>query len=414
MIEHLKRFSLAHQLGLVVALFCLLVSLALVILAAISNRHMLLQQQSDYGQDLAHQVAQRVGTAMENGDLLRVAASLNRYTEHSAAVEITVTDIEDKPLGHAGNAEGPYLYSYFAPIMVESHIAGGVEVVLDAAKLRAAQKRYVLSLLGLALLLSLVLFGLFRLIGQRHGQKLLLLADALALNGGEASTAQHNEYRVLEQRVAALPMDLLRNRSEPGSSSDSYKDAALLYLHLPSLQDYVKTLSQESLHLYIDRLHQVIYAAAGFYAGKLEVTRQFGLTIYFNGHSQAGSPAYRAAASAWLVREVCQTLEKSMSLSLRPTMAVAVSELGASDEADIYPGLYVQYTLDELQSVCANNSDAIWLSSATCSDADIADRVQVGAAAQLGYGPLCAFGEQHQDLLNRQFRLIMQRLNNAP
>ena len=69
---------------------CLLVSLALVTLAAISSRHMLLQQQQHYGSALAHQIATRISAALETGDLLSVAAALQRFLEATSAEEVAL------------------------------------------------------------------------------------------------------------------------------------------------------------------------------------------------------------------------------------------------------------------------------------------------------------------------------------
>ena len=77
--------SLGQQLAILTAGLCLLVSLALVALSAISSRHMQLQLQEEYGTALAIQVAQRVSIAMESGDLLSISASLQRFIETSAA-----------------------------------------------------------------------------------------------------------------------------------------------------------------------------------------------------------------------------------------------------------------------------------------------------------------------------------------
>ena len=135
-------------------------------------------------------------------------------------------------------------------------------------------------------------------------------------------------------------MDLLRTRSEPSPQDENYQTTAVLYLHLSSLEHYVDTLDELSLQRYTDRLHQTIYAAAGFYAGDLQVARQFGLAVYFSGHNTAGSAAFRAASCAWLVQAASLALEKQMSLSLSMSMAIAQSELGVGNGTDIYPGLY--------------------------------------------------------------------------
>ena len=164
----------------------------------------------------------------------------------------------------------------------------------------------------------------------------------------------------------------------------------------------------------IERVHQVVYAAAGFYAGDLQVARQFGLAVYFSGHNSAGSAAFRAASCAWLVRAVSRELEKQMSLSLSIAMAISQSELGVGSGTDIYPGLYTQHTLDELQSVCASKPPDILLSPAACEDIDVAGRLQHRPTDVMDYALIEEFAGPYQDLLERQLRLILKRLTDNP
>jgi hypothetical protein len=403
--------GLGQQLAFVAAGFCLLVSLALVALGAISSRHMQLQQQEAFGSALAHQIARHIGTALETGDLLGVTASLQHFVETSSAEEVAIFDVEGKALGEAGQVVGQELEQYQAPVRIESDIAGQVVITLSTDEARAAHRRFVLSLLGLAVLLSLAVFGTSRHLGQRLAGRLQGLSRTLALEEAAAKLPR-NEVAALAKRVEALPMDLLRTRSDVQPKEENYRNTAVLYVHLTSLVDYVDTLDENSLHRYTDRLHQVVYAASGFYGGNLQVCRQFGLAVFFSGSSKAGSGAFRAASCAWLIRSVCAHLEKRMPLSITLAMAVGQSELGIGDGSDIYPGLYMQHTLDELQALCASKPPKILLSPAVCEDVDIAGRLQHQATELRDYGMLEAFEGPYQDLLERQLRLILKRLSD--
>lgn len=414
--SRLRNTSLAQQLAITTAGLCLLVSLALVALGAISSRHMQMQLQEEYGVALAQQVAQRISSAMENGDLLSISASLQRFVELSAAQEVMLTDVEGKALGQAGKIQGQKLYQYTAPVHIESDIAGKVVISIAADKTQAAQLRFIMSLLGLAILLSLAVYIGCRHLGQRYGSRLASLAREITLEGegegDEPKTRPSNEIDLLAARIDALPMDLLRTRSEPGPQDENYLTTAVLYLHLSSLENYVDTLDEQSLHRYTDHLHQLVFASAGFYAGELQVARQFGLAIYFCGNNSAGSAAFRAASCAWLVRAASQSLEQQLSLSLNTAMAISQSELGAGDGADIYPGLYMQHTLDELQSVCASRPPNILLSPAACEDVDVAGRLQHHPTEVRDYAVIEEFAGPYQDLLERQLRLILKRLTD--
>lgn len=407
--SRIENTGISQQLALVTAGFCLLVSLALVTLGAISSRHMQEQQQEEYGTALAHQIARRISTALESGDLLSVSASLQRFVETSSAEEVAIFDIEGKALGQAGQALGKQLRQYSAPVRIASDVAGRVVITISGDQARAAQLRFILSLLGLAVLLSLAVYGASRHLGQRVATRLAALARVIALEE-EDQRRPVNEVNLLQKRIEALPMDLLRTRSDAGPKEENYRHTAVLYLHLTSLVDYVDTLDEHSLHRYTDRLHQLVYAAAGFYGGELQVTRQFGLAVFFSGHNNAGSAAFRAASCAWLAQAVARELEQQMSLSLSIAMAISQSELGVGDSTDIYPGLYMQHTLDELQTICASKPPKILLSPLVCEDVDVEGRLQTQATEVMDYAMLEEFEGPYRDLLERQLRLILKRL----
>lgn len=411
-ISRISNTSLGQQLAIVTAGLCLVVSLALVALSAISSQHMQVQLQEEHGTALARLVARRVSTAMESGDLLSVSASLQRFVEISAAQEIALSDVEGKALGQAGRAQGQSLARYSAPVHIGPDIAGLVEITISTDNARAAQLRFVLSLLGLAVLLSLAVYGGSRHLGQRVGNRLSAMSREITLEEDPPGPKPANEVELLGRKIQELPMDLLRTRGEPGPQDENYQATAVLYLHLSSLAQYVDTLDEQSLHRYTDRLHQIVYAAAGFYAGDLQVARQFGLAVYFSGANSAGSAAFRAASCAWLVQAVSRELEKQMSLSLNISMAISQSELGAGDGSDIYPGLYTQHTLDELQAVCADMAPAILLSPAAGEDVDVSGRLQHVPTESGDYTAVEDFAGPYHDLLERQLRLTLTRLTD--
>ena len=410
--KRLRQSSIGQQFAVLTAGLCLLVRLALIALGAISTSHMQSLLREEYGAALARLVAARVSTALESGDLLSVSASLRRIINNSSADVIAVNDIEGKVLGLAGASQGRYLHEYSEPVRIESDIAGHVIITISADNDRAAQQRLVISMLGLAVLLSLAVYGVGRHFGQRLGGRLSALAHRVALDEDTGMPLPNNELSLLQKRIDALPMDLLQARSEPGPQEENYQVTAVLYLQLTSLANYVDTLDEHSLHAYIARIHQIVYAASGFYAGDLQVARQFGLAVYFSGHNSAGSAAFRASSCAWLIKTVCQSMEKDMTLSLSLSMAISQSELGAGGGDDIYPGLYTQHTLDELQSVCASMPPNILLAPTVAEDTDISTRLECRPTEVMDYAVIEEFAGQYQDLLERQLRLVLKRLTD--
>ena len=409
-VVNIKNANLSHQLALIAASLCFAVSLALVTLSTISSRHMQLAQQEEYGTALAHQIARRISRALETGDLLSIAASLAQFVETSAAQEVVIFDVEGNAVGQAGSTDGQHHKQYRASVRIERDIAGEVVVTVNADSARVANTEFLLSLLGLAILLSLGVYGGTRHMGQRLSDRLNAMSQAIALDDELLRNSTGNEVDALARNIDALPMDLLRTRSQTTPSDENYRTTAVLYLHLNSLVDYVDTLDEKALHRYTNRIHQVVYAAAGFYAGDLQVSRQFGLAIFFTGDNSAGSAGFRAASCAWLIKHVGIEIEKNMSLSMSISMAISQSELGVGDGSDIYPGLYMQSTLDELQSLCANRPPKILLSPALCDDVDVASRLEFNETELLDYHMLESLVGTYQDLLERQLRLTLNRL----
>ena len=410
MLNRLKNAPINQQLAYSAALLCLVVSLALVVLAAISSKHLQREQQAEFGSALAHQIARRVSTSLETGDLLSITASLQRFVDTSTADAIAIFDVEGKVLGEAGSPQGQNLSRYHAPVHIETDVAGEVLVTINTDSASAAHQRFVLSLLGLAVLLSLAAYGAGLRLGKQLGGRLGALARTLALEDAPPATTGTSELDLLEKRVQALPMDLLRTRNDAVAREENYRSTAVLYLHLESLAGYVDTLDVLSLHRYAVRLHLVVSAAAGFYGGDLQVTRQFALAVYFTGPNNAGSAAFRAASCAWLIQAVATELEQNMALSMKIAMAISQSELGIGDARDIYPGLYMQHTLDELQMACASKPPKVLLSPAVTEDTDIQGRLQLEPTDVLDYSMLDSFAGPYQDLLERQLQLILKRL----
>ena len=104
--------------------------------------------------------------------------------------------------------------------------------------------------------------------------------------------------------------------------------------------------------------------------------RQFGLAVYFSGTHAAGS-VLRAAKAAWLLSRCCELAEKHDRLRFLPAMAIGLSELGRGDDQDIYPGLYIQATLDELLELASQEVEGILLSSHAAEDRGLTTRVGI-------------------------------------
>jgi hypothetical protein len=158
-------------------------------------------------------------------------------------------------------------------------------------------------------------------------------------------------------------------------------------------------------------VHRLIYGAAGFYNGQLEVVRQFGLAIFFTGDHSVGSPALRAASCAWLIKHAAPDIEAKLRLSVSLGLAVGGSELGRGDAKDIYPGLYTQAALDELHTLAKSAGDDIDLTDFIVQDIDVSTRVAIKQAEQ-GHAVVGELSDNHHDLLERQLHLLLRALTD--
>ena len=213
-------------------------------------------------------------------------------------------------------------------------------------------------------------------------------------------------------QIDALPLELLRSRNPGDHGEEYYTDTAILCISLKHLPGYLDTLDESRLQQYVSVLHRMAYGCAGFYGGDLSVVRQFTLAIYFSGDHPAGSPVLRAASCAWLLSRSSEIAEKRDRLSFTAGLAVGVSELGRGDEKDIYPGLYIQSTLDELLELSNQPVEGVLLSSHAAEDRGLTTRMGIDVIDE----KWMALGEisgAHLDLLERQLHLIKRMIAPA-
>jgi len=422
LLDSLYKNSLRVQWPLMALGLSLLLTLALVTLAFTSSRFLLEEQRQRHGQALAQQLASALLAPLADGDLLAMAASLQQLANAGAAGRIALYDAEDRILGEAGEGGALAPRQYSAPIRIGGDLAGRVVVTLDTGADSEGLLRYVLSLGALAVLLSLLVYLLVRHLAQRTASTLDTLAHGLNLDpttepeiaapAGPHDSDQ-NELALLQARVEALPMNLLRAPLREPPDAREYRAHSVLYIHLASLSAYVSALNEANLHRYTDRLHRIIHAAAAAHDGELQVARQFGLTVCFRGQRGRGPHPLRALACARLIQAVTQELQRSISLSLSVGMAVGLSETGPGGANDIYPGLYLQSVTDALREACSEELEHIMVSPELGEHRGLRRRVRLHPAPQTRFLRLGALDEAQSALIARQTALIVGRLRPA-
>ena len=401
-----RRLPLSQQLALTASGCCLIATLTLVGLAAQSNQYTQKNLQTEFGQSMAEHLADRLSNELATGDKLGVAGELNRIVEYSQIAAGRALDIEGLELAVAGVRQADGLL-FSSPIMIAGDMAGLAEVSIDTSIQRAAQQQFLVAMSGLALLLSMGVYLATRTMAKRLAKNLQLVSAELASVTGEADVSP-NEIKALQERVAALPLELLQPRQVEASGDDHYVDTAILFVHLRSLPGYLETVDDRRLQRYVATVHRMIFGAAGFYRGELQVVRQFGLAIWFSGQHKTGSPALRAASCGWLIEQAAPELESSLRLSVGLGLSLGGSELGRGDERDIYPGLYSQAAVDELEALAKQTTDGIHVAEFVAQDLDLITRMSVETSAA-GFR-LGGLADGQRDLLERQLQILLKAL----
>ncbi len=391
---------ISQRLALLCGSLCLALALVLVLIGNLSSRHILEQQSRAHLTTLATELAAQVAPLVAVGDLVRLEATLRSLRQRHTLQQLTVNDLDERPLGQAGNGITPDSHFTRAQVMIDGNIAGELEIVSAPDPALEEQRGMSFGLLVLGILGSLFAAALAGRWGQEHAGRITALREQLAgpnIGAGEAS----DELAALEAAVAALPLDLLRPPADSEQEGGDYQEAGLLYVSLASLARYVETLDEQSLLVYTEAQRELVAAAAGLYGGSLSVAREFGLLVSFTGEHTTGSPGFRAASCAWLLHQVVADLDERRRLSYSLGLACGLGEAGP-DSRDIYPALYNQHIIDELAA--RQSTDAVVISDALQVDADVANRCEVEAGALRG------FEEPYSDLLERQRLLLLQQL----
>lgn len=410
LLHRLRHQPLSQQLALSAAGCCLLATLTLVLVASQSTQSIQNTTLTEHAKAAAAQLAARAATELSAGDWLGLVAELQFYTDQTLFAAARVLDVESMELAARGQVVAD-AQAFRHPVVIDGNTAGQVELYLDLGEQKAARETLIWGLIALSALLSVAVYALTRPMGQQLASN---ISEAVAQLDAvtEEDSASINEVHKLQDHINALPLELLRSRDPGDHGEEHYTDTAILCISLKQLPGYLDTLDESRLQQYVSVLHRMAYGCAGFYGGDLSVVRQFTLAIYFSGDHPAGSPVLRAASCAWLLSRSSEIAEKQDRLSFTAGLAVGVSELGRGDEKDIYPGLYIQSTLDELLELSNQPVEGVLLSSHAAEDRGLTTRMGIDVIDE----KWMAVGEisgAHLDLLERQLHLIKRMIAPA-
>ena len=409
LLQWLRNKPLSQQLALSAAGCCLMATMTLIAVLSQSTQAIHGDILAEYGRSSARQLATRLSGELAAGDRLGIAAELQFYSGQSTIAGARVVDLEGAELAIAGtvSTETPFI----APILIDGNTAGSIEIYLELSQQHRAMEALIWGLIALSALLSIAVYALTRPMGQRLASNINEVVAQLEMVS-EKESDSNNEVHKLRAQINALPLELLRTRNIDKQTDEHYNDTAILCIALRHLPGYLDTLDESRLQAYVATLHRIAYGSASFYGGKLTVIRQFGLAIYFSGTHSIGSPVVRAASCGWLISHCSRLAEQHQRLSFSPGIAIGISELGLGDQEDIYPGLYIQATLDELLELANQEMEAILFSSRAAEDRGLDNRIGVDVIDER-WMAMGEISNDHLDLLERQL-CILKRVIKAP
>ena len=397
---------LSQRIALVTGALCLGVGLSLVGISHLSSRYILEQQRDEFAESLLTQLTREVAPAIAQNDLIRLEANLRVLRERHGLQMIAVTDLEERPLGQAGEPLTSDSVSYSGSLTIDDHIAGELTITYADDPALVEQQRMTLGLLFLAILSSLFAGALAGRWGQTAATRLAALRERLAPGAPEEA----DELAALEKAVESLPLDLLLPVDSPGEESVDFEEAGLLFIRLESLTRYVETLDEHSLVKYTQSLRELIDKVAGLYGGQLSVSREFGALLFFSGAHAAGNPGFRSVSSAWLLQRLAGAASAAGSLNYQLGVACGTGEAGRPQgapgaAANLYTDLYNQHIIDDLAILAETPGDGVYLNATLAEDQEVRNRCKL---AQADRGWLVeGFEEPYSDLLERQLRLLM-------
>ncbi len=399
-----NRLNLSQRLALVCGGLCLLVSLILVAVGSFSSRYILLQQEAEYGDMVALESAREISNILARGDLIGMEVNLERLVSLNQLRGIRVYDVEQRQIGAAGADTGAI---YTTEILLDGKEAGRLRIYLRDNTALAEQRSMAMSVLMLAIVLSLFVTVLCSRLSHRYTGRLLAIAEKLRL--GQDGGVYDDELAALEAAVEELPLELLQPRQELGQELADYETVGLLYVRLDSLASYVETLDESTLLRYTLFQNELIAAAAELYDGEILVVRQFGILVCFAGQHKSGSPVFRAVCSAWLIRLLAGSLQSEATLKLDLSLCCGLSEAGAIHSGDFYSALYCQHIIDEMEQTVIEMPEAIALTDEVAADASIANTTHL-AKGSTGHSSLSGFPAPTDNLVERQHQLLLAQL----
>jgi hypothetical protein len=390
---------------------CLLSGLALVLLGSLSSRFILNEQQQLHGEAIARQVAQQIAPILARGDLIRLEVSLRQLQSSHQLLEVEVLDVEGRALAATGAVPRGTGMRFRSPITLGGNLAGESLIVVAAESGLAELRRMSLVLFSLSLLLSIFTTILAAKWGQHLAQRLNAATAQLDhIDTANDAKKSGDELTQLENAISRLPLNLLKPSASASASTDNYHHANVLYIRLTSLVAHVETLDETSLIHATELQRRLITGAAELYDGSVSVVRQFGLLVSFGEGHNTGDPAVRALSTAWLVKQVSATLNNELPLRMKFSMACGFTEVGTGSSEDVYPDLYNQHLIDELEAATNGDSESILLMNAVATD------VQVNLCCSLSrdenHSSLDGFSEPYHDLLERQQQLLLANLRS--
>ncbi len=107
-----SKLGLTQRLAVMSGGACLLVALCLTLVASLSSRYIVQQQQAGYASDLAQQLATWAAAELAQGNLIGLEVVLQQQLAKNKLASINVYDVDGREIGNAGAERSSQTFYY--------------------------------------------------------------------------------------------------------------------------------------------------------------------------------------------------------------------------------------------------------------------------------------------------------------
>lgn len=249
-----------------------------------------------FGEALAHQLAQSAAPMLVNKDTVSLQSVLSDAASRPPVAHIAVYSMQNQVLAEAGQADASW-DSYSADITFQDAKTGRIVVAIDASQNRSGA----ILQLETVILTALVLTGIAGLVTiagwRRVGSQLEHITHYLR-GSGELPALSNAEDELGALALAAAELNVPPRKPV---ASNGPSGAVVCAVAIDNIEQVFKQLSAQELETLLNKLRSVAEDVIALYDGEITGTTDAGFSLRFKTAPGQEDPVFRAICCAKLV-----------------------------------------------------------------------------------------------------------------